>query len=98
MRWVRAERLMRPAIGVRMALGPPPPRVPLVIRQRGRPAAVGVMLGLAGAFILTRFLKRMLFGVATVDTVTFSSAQRFLRRGSCGQLHPGFASGARRSG
>jgi ABC-type antimicrobial peptide transport system permease subunit len=33
---------------------------------------VGVALGLAGAFGLTRFLKSLLFGVAPADPLTFA--------------------------
>ena len=65
----------RQEIGVRIALGATPPGVlRLVIGQSGRLAGVGIVLGLAGAFGLTRFLQRMLFGVSAVDTVTFAGA------------------------
>ncbi|MEX2263379.1 MAG: ABC transporter permease [Bryobacteraceae bacterium] len=62
-------------IGVRMALGATPAGVlRLVIGQGGRLAFVGIALGLAGAFGLTRVLEKMLFGVSASDTVTFASA------------------------
>ncbi len=39
---------------------------------------VGIAVGLAGAFALTRVLKKMLFGVTVSDTVTFASAALIL--------------------
>jgi predicted permease len=62
-------------IGVRMALGATPPRVlRMVINQGGRLTGAGVVLGLAGAFALTRVLQKMLFGVSASDTLTFAGA------------------------
>ena len=58
-----------------MAIGATPPDVlRLVIGQGGRLAGVGMMLGLAGAFALTRVLQNMLFGVSASDTLTFAGA------------------------
>jgi putative ABC transport system permease protein len=66
-------------IGVRMALGATPRGVlGLVIGQGGRLAIVGIAFGLAGAFGLTRVLKRMLFGVAASDIATFAGAALIL--------------------
>jgi putative ABC transport system permease protein len=62
-------------IGVRMALGASPAGVLwLVVAHGGRLTTVGIAVGLAGAFCLTRVLKNMLFGVAASDGVTFASA------------------------
>ena len=62
-------------IGVRMAIGATPPDVlRLVIGQGGRLASIGMALGLAGAFALTRVLQKMLFGVSASDTLTFAIA------------------------
>lgn len=62
-------------IGVRMALGATPREVlRLVIRQGGRLAGMGIVLGLAGALVLSRLLEKMLFGVTGSDTVTFVGA------------------------
>jgi putative ABC transport system permease protein len=61
-------------IGVRMALGATAASVlRLVVVQGSRLALVGISLGLAGAFGLSRVLKKMLFGVTTTDPLTFAS-------------------------
>jgi hypothetical protein len=58
-----------------MALGATPRgMLRLVIGQGGRLASVGIALGLAGAFALTRVLQKRLFGVTASDTVTFAGA------------------------
>jgi putative ABC transport system permease protein len=60
-------------IGVRMALGATPSGVlALVVRQGSRPVIVGIAVGLAGAFALTRVLEGMLFGVTASDPLTFA--------------------------
>jgi putative ABC transport system permease protein len=62
-------------IGVRMALGASASGVlGMVIGQAGRLAVAGIVLGLIGAFALTRVLERMLFGVSASDTLTFAGA------------------------
>ena len=51
-------------IGLRSALGATPREiVALVVRQGGALAIVGIVLGLGGAFALTRFLRTLLYGV-----------------------------------
>jgi putative ABC transport system permease protein len=60
-------------IGIRMALGAQPRDVfRLVVSQGMIPAAVGILIGLAGALALTRFLERLLFGVKPTDLATFA--------------------------
>jgi putative ABC transport system permease protein len=60
-------------LGVRMALGAARHRVlGLVVGQGMTLAAVGVVIGLVGAFALTRFLSSQLFGVGATDPVTFT--------------------------
>ena len=61
-------------IGIRMALGAQRSHVlHLVFAQGGRLIAIGVLVGLAGAFALTRFISSMLFDVSAHDPLTFAS-------------------------
>jgi putative ABC transport system permease protein len=60
-------------IGIRMALGARAFDVlNLVVRHGMKLALLGIVIGLAGAWALTRFLKQMLVGVETTDLLTFS--------------------------
>jgi predicted permease len=59
-------------IGIRIALGARSTDVlKLVVAQAMAPALIGVVIGLGGAFALTRLLSSFLFGVSATDTVTF---------------------------
>ena len=59
-------------IGVRMALGGGTAQVLRMIVGRGVGLALaGVAIGLGGAFVLTRFLHSVLYGVAPTDAPTF---------------------------
>ena len=60
-------------IGVRMALGASKEDVLRLVLGHGlRLTFVGVGLGLAAAFALTRYLRSMLLGVTSTDAITFS--------------------------
>jgi predicted permease len=59
-------------IGIRLALGATPAHIlRLVVRQGMVLAAVGVGIGLIGAFALTRLMGSLLFGVQSTDPLTF---------------------------
>ena len=60
-------------IGVRMALGAERRRIlTMVLRQGMELAVAGIVLGLIGAFALTRVMAGLLFNVSTMDVATFS--------------------------
>ncbi|MGC1266620.1 MAG: ABC transporter permease [Candidatus Acidiferrum sp.] len=66
-------------LGVLVALGARPANiVKLVVRQGMELAGVGILAGLAGAFALTRVMTSLLFGVSTMDAVTFGSVPLLL--------------------
>lgn len=59
-------------IGIRMALGAVAPRVARMIIGEGLGVAVvGVVAGVAVAFVATRVLESLLYGVSTTDPLTF---------------------------
>jgi putative ABC transport system permease protein len=61
-------------IGIRLALGADSSVVKqMVVLQGMRLALVGVVVGLASAFGLTRFIGSFLFGVQALDPVVFVS-------------------------
>jgi ABC-type antimicrobial peptide transport system permease subunit len=59
-------------IGIRVALGAARGDVlRLIVWQGMRLAGIGIVLGLAGAYGVTRLLESLLFGVKATDPVTF---------------------------
>jgi ABC-type antimicrobial peptide transport system permease subunit len=61
-------------IGVRMALGAQHGDVmKLVVRHGMFLTALGLAIGLAGAFALTQLLSAMLYGVSATDPLTFTA-------------------------
>jgi putative ABC transport system permease protein len=64
---------------VRLALGATPDNVVRALLGEGaRVVAVGIAIGLAGAFALTRVLSSMLYGVSTTDGSAFAGAAAFV--------------------
>src|ERR1051325_2881804 len=63
----------RGEFGIRLALGAQATNVLRMILAQGlRLAIAGVIVGLAGAFALTRLLKGLLFGISASDPLTFA--------------------------
>ena len=61
-------------LGIRMALGASPRAILLlVVKQGAAVAAAGLVLGLAAAFALSRFMQSLLFGVGATDPLTFTA-------------------------
>jgi ABC-type antimicrobial peptide transport system permease subunit len=59
-------------IGIRIALGATQRNILSLVVQQGMALALaGVAIGLIGAFLLTRLIRSLLFGVAATDPVTF---------------------------
>jgi putative ABC transport system permease protein len=61
-------------IGIRMALGAQRrAMLTMILRQSLTMAAIGIALGLVGAFAATRLLSALLFGIAATDVATYVS-------------------------
>jgi len=66
-------------IGLRMALGASPSDVlRLVLRQALTLAGAGIVIGLAGAVVVTQLLASMLFGVKATDPMTYAGVVALL--------------------
>lgn len=59
-------------IGIRMALGAQRPNVLMLIVGDGmKLAGVGIVIGVAAAFVLTKVMSSLLFGIGQTDALTF---------------------------
>lgn len=66
-------------IGIRMALGAKQGDVlRMVLSQAGQMAAIGVGIGMAISYALTRLMASLLFGVSTHDPITFAAVALLL--------------------
>jgi len=66
-------------IGIRLALGGRPGDVLRLVLQQGMTVVTsGIVVGLVSAFLVTRLMSSLLFGVAAADPVTFAGAVAFL--------------------
>jgi predicted permease len=66
-------------MGIRLALGATPGGIiALVVRQGLSVALIGVVVGLAGAFALTRLLSTLIFGVSSTDPLTYAGVAAVL--------------------
>jgi predicted permease len=62
-------------IGIRMALGAPPAGVVrMVLLDAGRMATLGIVIGLAAAFLLSRYVESQLFGIEAANLAIFGGA------------------------
>jgi ABC-type antimicrobial peptide transport system permease subunit len=62
-------------MGVRLALGAAPARILKEVLSSGlRLAGIGLMVGVAVALLLTRYLETILYSVRPTDPVVFASA------------------------
>jgi putative ABC transport system permease protein len=60
-------------IGVRMALGAQSTDVlKMILRQSARPVLFGIGIGLVSALALTRLMVTLVFGVSTLDPITYT--------------------------
>jgi putative ABC transport system permease protein len=66
-------------IGIRMALGAQRGDVLRLVMSQGIVQGMaGIVIGLAGAFALTRLMSSLLFGVSATDALTFSGVSFLL--------------------
>jgi putative ABC transport system permease protein len=66
-------------IGIRVAVGATPPLVlAMMLGQAMTWTVVGAAIGLGLAFVLTRFLETLLYGISATDPVTFGGVTLLL--------------------
>jgi predicted permease len=66
-------------IGIRMALGARPRQVVmLIVRDGAKLSVVGLVIGVTGSAVMTRFLRSLLFGIGPMDPVTLAGVSILL--------------------
>ena len=66
-------------IGIRMALGADRDKIVGFVVKRGMVlAGIGILVGLAGALVVSRVLETILYGVHPLDPLTFTASCLFL--------------------
>lgn len=66
-------------IGIRMALGAQTADVVrMIISEAMRPTMLGVLIGVAGALALGRFISSLIYGVKSTDLETFTAVSLLL--------------------
>ena len=61
-------------IGIRMALGAAPTRVTgMILKEGGVLVVAGLLVGVLGSLVLSRFIEGLLFGIASKDPVTLAA-------------------------
>ncbi|HEV2445443.1 MAG TPA: FtsX-like permease family protein, partial [Candidatus Sulfopaludibacter sp.] len=71
-------------LGLRIALGARRSNIVALVVQHGMALAVcGIAAGLAGAFLLTRWMASLLFGVSATDAMTFVAVPLLLAAIAC---------------
>ena len=66
-------------VGIRMALGATPRGIGILVLRHGLViAAIGLGLGVAGAFVVTRVMRSLLFGVGATDPMTYVAVAVFV--------------------
>jgi ABC-type antimicrobial peptide transport system permease subunit len=62
-----------------MALGATPRGIGMLVLRHGLViAAIGLGLGVAGAFVITRLMQSLLFGVGAADPMTYVAVSLFV--------------------
>jgi len=86
-------------MGIRLALGADRSAIlAMVVKNGTLLAGAGVVIGLAAAFLLTRLMASLLFGVGPKDPITFSLRSGRIDHGRhCCQLHSSTPRGQSRS-